>query len=85
LHVLAKGFDTGDILTQTKVPIEPGDTVYTLNKRTSSVGGGMLADFIEGVDLKNIRPTPQPPGNWRNYSYPSRAEVRMFRRKGGRF
>jgi folate-dependent phosphoribosylglycinamide formyltransferase PurN len=85
LHVLAKGFDTGDILDQVKLKIEPGEGVYDLNKRTSDAGGRMLQRFLERVDLSSIRSTPQPEGNWRTYSYPARTDVRAFKRKGCRF
>jgi folate-dependent phosphoribosylglycinamide formyltransferase PurN len=85
LHVLAKGFDTGDILIQVDVPVQEGDTVYELNKRTADAGGRMLVEFLEGLDPGNVRAIPQPEGDWRNYTYPTRAELRAFRRQGGRF
>jgi folate-dependent phosphoribosylglycinamide formyltransferase PurN len=85
LHVLAKGFDTGDILDQVKVPVRPGEGVYDLNKRTADAGGRLLRDFLSRTDLSNIQARPQPPGNWRTYSYPTRADVRAFRRNGLRF
>jgi methionyl-tRNA formyltransferase len=87
LHILARGFDTGDILAQVRVPVRPGDTVYDLNTRTSSAGGQMLLDVLEALhrDPSSVPPTPQPDGEWRSYSYPTRAEVRAFRSKGCRF
>jgi methionyl-tRNA formyltransferase len=85
LHVLAKGFDTGDILDQVKLTVAPGDGVYDLNKRTADAGGRALLSFLERVDLSAIRAMPQPAGNWRTYSFPSRADVRAFLRKGCRF
>jgi len=85
LHVLAKGFDTGDILDQVKLKVQPGESVYELNKRTADAGGRLLLSFLERGNLSEIRATPQPEGNWRTYSYPTRADVRAFRRKGGRF
>lgn len=85
LHVLAKGFDTGDIIDQVKVEIQPGDGVYDLNKRTSDAGGRMLLRVLEELDLSCIRATPQPHGNWRTYTYPARKDIRAFTRKGCRF
>jgi folate-dependent phosphoribosylglycinamide formyltransferase PurN len=85
LHVVDAGFDTGPILAQVRVPVAQGDTVYSLNRRTSEFGGRMLADFVESVKLEEIRPVPQEDGVWRNYTYPNRAEVALFRRKGLRF
>ena len=85
LHVLAKGFDTGDIIEQVKVAIQPGDGVYDLNKRTSEAGGRVLLRVLEELDLTTIRATPQPGGDWRTYTYPARKDVREFTRKGCRF
>jgi len=85
LHKIAKGFDTGDIVTQVEVPIEPGDTVHTLNQKTSDAGGRMMAQFLEETNLEQINATPQPPGDWRNYSYPSRSDIKAFCKKGLKF
>src|SRR5262249_12184672 len=35
LHLVAKGFDTGDILSQIEIPVTSDDSVYSLNRRTS--------------------------------------------------
>lgn len=85
LHKIAKGFDTGDIVKQVEVPIEPGDTVHTLNQKTSDAGGRMMAQFFEETNLEQINATPQPPGDWRNYSYPSRSDIKAFCKKGLKF
>ena len=85
LHKIAKGFDTGDIITQVEVQVEVGDTVHSLNLKTSEAGGRMMADFLEDTDLGQVVATPQPDGDWRNYSYPSRADIKAFCKKGLRF
>ncbi len=85
LHLVAKGFDTGDVLAQVEVPIEKRDTIYDLNKKTATAGGRLLASFLERYDPATTKPSPQPVGDWKNYTYPSRAEVRAFRKKGLRF
>jgi methionyl-tRNA formyltransferase len=85
LHILEKGFDTGPVLDQREVAIRAGDTVYELNKRTADVGGRMLLDFLERLDPTELQGTPQPDGDWPTYSYPTRAQIRAFRRKGCRF
>lgn len=85
LHKIARGFDTGDIITQTEIPVRHNDTVYSLNKRTSDEGGRMLAKFLEAVDLSNIATTPQSEGEWGYYTYPNRKQIIEFRKKGLRF
>jgi folate-dependent phosphoribosylglycinamide formyltransferase PurN len=85
LHVVAKGFDTGDLLAQVEVPVGKEDSVYSLNRKTSVSGGKLLASFLENYDPQSAKITPQPAGDWKNYTYPTRAEVKAFRRKGLHF
>lgn len=85
LHVVAKGFDTGDLLAQVEVPVTKADSVYSLNRRTSRAGGKLLASFLETFDPRSTRAIPQPEGSWKNYTYPTRSEIRIFRKKGLRF
>jgi folate-dependent phosphoribosylglycinamide formyltransferase PurN len=85
LHQIAKGFDTGDIVRQVQVPVLSDDSVYSLNQKTSDVGGRMMAEVLEDAELRTPLLTPQPSGNWPNYTYPSRADIRAFREKGLRF
>jgi len=82
LHQLAKEIDAGDIIRQVKVPVDRGETVYSLNRKTSDIGGRMLADLLDEGNLEVLTPTPQPPGDWPNHSYPAREDVRAFFRKG---
>ncbi len=85
LHKIAKGFDTGDIIIQTEVPTTGEDTVYSLNKKTSDAGGKMLAEYLDTVDLDNVKMTPQPDGDWGYYTYPNRDQIREFRGRGLKF
>jgi folate-dependent phosphoribosylglycinamide formyltransferase PurN len=85
LHVVSKGFDTGDLLAQVKVPVTKADSVYSLNRNTSQAGGKLLASFLENYDPGSTTATPQPDGPWKNYTYPTPAEVRSFRKQGLHF
>ena len=85
LHLLEEGFDTGDILMQVEIPVTENDGVYSLNQKTAEEGGKMIAKFFGSLDLMNIKAFPQPPGEWRNYSYPSRKDIQDFRKKKRRF
>jgi len=85
LHKIAKGIDAGDIVCQVAVEIERGDTVYTLNQRTSEAGGSMLAELLERATVSPIVARPQPGGEWPYYSYPRPGDVRRFLGAGLRF
>jgi folate-dependent phosphoribosylglycinamide formyltransferase PurN len=82
LHIVDDGFDTGDILTQVKVDIGLQDTVYSLNIRTAQMGGKMLAEYLDEHSDSQWAAVPQPTGDWRSYSYPSKGQIAQFRRKG---
>jgi methionyl-tRNA formyltransferase len=85
LHQIAKGFDTGNIVRQVQIPIASNDSVYSLNQKTSDIGGRMMAELLKENKPEELVPTPQPAGDWPNYSYPTREHIRAFRRKGLRF
>ena len=40
---------------------------------------------IREVDLETVKATPQPDGDWPNYTYPTPGEVSQFRRLGLKF
>jgi methionyl-tRNA formyltransferase len=85
LHIVTKGFDTGDILAQVDLPVTKADSVYSLNRKTSQHGGRLLVSFLENYDPGITKAIPQPEGAWKNYTYPTHAEVRAFRRQGFHF
>ena len=85
LHVVAKGIDCGDIISQVEVPIRKGDSVYKLNRKTSQAGGLLLAQTLREFESVGAQTHPQPPGSWKNYTYPTRKEVGTFLNKGLKF
>jgi len=82
LHLVAKGFDSGDILTQVEIPVTGADSVYSLNRNTSIAGGKLLLNFLENYQPGVTKAVPQPTGAWKEYTYPTPSEVRAFRTKG---
>src|SRR5438552_6653266 len=85
LHKVAKGFDTGDILCQIEIPISNGDSVESLNRKTSDLGGEMLAQYLEELDLSDIQVSRQSHGKCPNYSYPTRLDIKIFHKMGCNF
>ena len=51
--------DTGDILSQRKLQIDPVDTAETLSKKLSSLGAQMLPETIGGIIEGTVKPMPQ--------------------------
>jgi methionyl-tRNA formyltransferase len=57
------GLDTGDILLQKEVRIEPDDTSETLAPRLASTGADLLVETLRGLQSGTIQPRPQDNAN----------------------
>jgi methionyl-tRNA formyltransferase len=54
------GIDTGPILNQRSIPIQPVDTAETLSARLAEIGADLLSDTLPGYLRGEILPQPQP-------------------------
>ncbi len=57
--MLDKGMDTGDILLQTEIPIDDGETSQTLHDRLALLGAQLLSETVKGMKAGSIHPIPQ--------------------------
>ncbi len=83
LHWVDEKFDTGDILVQEVLPIQPGETMTSLQYKSAQLGADMLirgVDLIEAGDPPRI---PQDNSQATYYSWPRPADQRRFRQRGG--
>jgi methionyl-tRNA formyltransferase len=53
------GLDTGDILLQREMPIDPEDTAETLSPRLATIGADLLVETLQGLQDGAIHPQPQ--------------------------
>jgi methionyl-tRNA formyltransferase len=53
------GLDTGDILLQQQLPINPDDTAETLSPRLADMGADLLVETLRKLEAGSIRPRPQ--------------------------
>ena len=58
--MLDKGMDTGPILLQKKVTIEPGETAEELAPRLASFGADLILETLDRLEAGTIEPRPQP-------------------------
>jgi methionyl-tRNA formyltransferase len=56
---LDAGLDTGDILLQQEMPIQPDDTAETLAPRLATTGAGLVVETLRGLQAGTIRRQPQ--------------------------
>jgi methionyl-tRNA formyltransferase len=53
------GLDTGDILMQKEIPINPADTSETLAPTLAAIGADLLVDTLHGLQAGTIKARPQ--------------------------
>jgi methionyl-tRNA formyltransferase len=54
-----QGLDTGDILLQREMPIEPHQTAEQLFPLLAQSGAGLMIETLEGLEARTIQPFPQ--------------------------
>lgn len=53
------GLDTGDILLQAEMRIDPEDTSETLSLKLAAIGADLMIETLRGLQADSIRPRPQ--------------------------
>jgi methionyl-tRNA formyltransferase len=53
------GLDTGDILLQEEMPIEPQDTALTLSPRLAQVGAALMVRTLQELETGTVQARPQ--------------------------
>jgi methionyl-tRNA formyltransferase len=56
---LNEGLDTGDVLLQKEMAVQPDDTAVTFAPRLAELGADLLVETLHGLEAKNITPIPQ--------------------------
>ena len=59
IMLMDKGMDTGPVLAQVRLPIEPDDTTATLSARLADLGAQALVETLPGWLAGDIAPVPQ--------------------------
>jgi methionyl-tRNA formyltransferase len=53
------GLDTGDILQQRELPIQPEDMAETLAPKLAAMGAGLMVETLQGLESGQVGPVPQ--------------------------
>lgn len=67
VHLVDAGIDTGDILLQEEIPVEPGDTFERLRTKHQEVATRLLVDAAIGLRDGTARRIPQRAEDGRQY------------------
>jgi methionyl-tRNA formyltransferase len=85
VHRMDDGVDTGGILLQEVVPIEPGETHHSLLEKTKRLGAELLVDALDRLETGSLTPHPSDEKEASYFSFPTTDDVRRFRKAGVRF
>lgn len=83
IHRINGGIDTGDIITQHFVPIEPDETLNSLIMKTKKEGARLMIKVIEDFRQGKVQ-YKKMDGKGSYYSFPTRGDVITFRKMGKR-
>jgi methionyl-tRNA formyltransferase len=85
IHWVDEKFDTGQILLQEKIRVEPRDTIISLSYKSSVVGAEMLVKAVELIAAGQSPRLPQDNSQASYHSWPQPADQRRFRENGGHY
>ena len=84
IHTMDADIDRGIILLQREFDIDRSESLDQLIKRTKRLAASHLLDALEMVERDEVRPVPPPDVEESYYTFPTRDDVRRFRRAGNR-
>jgi folate-dependent phosphoribosylglycinamide formyltransferase PurN len=85
LHFMDAGLDSGEILLRREIPVSrEGTSLHSLIREAKSVGAGMVVEGLLIISRGGFSTIPNPPDAGSRNGFPSRRDVAVFRRKGGR-
>ncbi len=85
LHWVDETFDTGPILLQEVIPVQPNETITSLAYRSAVVGARLLERGFALIEAGNPPRIPQNEHGASYHSWPGREDQRRFRERGGRY
>jgi methionyl-tRNA formyltransferase len=84
VHYMASGIDNGNILGQTRIPIEPGMSMFDLIQKTKAAGGDLILTTIQNIQSGNAKATANDLSARTYFSWPTVDQMKEFRKRGGR-
>lgn len=81
VHKIEKGIDTGDIITQQFLPIDPETTLDSLIRRTKKENARIIMDVIEAFRTNKVE-YKKMEGEGSYFTFPTSRDVKEFKRRG---
>ena len=74
--------DNGEILKQKRIDISQNETIFTLLKKTKSLGGDIMVEAIEELFNDEIKPIQNLAADDNYYTWPTLKQLYLFRKNG---
>lgn len=71
VHYMDEGIDTGDIMRQIELPLDPAESAWQLEQRLAYAGAGLLLEAIGQIEAGTVRRIPQRREEGSYYSFPN--------------
>ena len=84
VHFIDDGWDTGDVLNTDSIPISPGDTPDTLNRKLEDLGARVLRQSVGEIGQGRVKRTKQPPHRFESRTPPTRTQRQRVDQQLGR-
>lgn len=84
IHRINASLDDGAILAQSETPIESGESLDALIRRTKRLGAHLMGQTIEALRDGTAKELSNPREQASYFTFPTPADVREFRRRGYR-
>jgi methionyl-tRNA formyltransferase len=85
VHEMDEGIDSGAIITQERLPVDPADSLHDLYIKTTQRGVGVLLKAIEMLAAGDPARLVNDPAQATYFTFPTPDEAYRFRRIGKRF
>jgi methionyl-tRNA formyltransferase len=84
IHKINHQIDEGEIILQKQIPINPGESLDTLIRRTKRLGAQCMVEAIDMLKKNKVHYKENKPGEGSYFSFPTRRDVQRFRAMGNR-
>jgi methionyl-tRNA formyltransferase len=85
VHFVDEKIDNGPILVQRRYRLNPGDTLEEVMARSKDLAAEAVIEAVRMIETGSYETMPNPEGEGRSFSLPTKEDARRFRERGHRF
>jgi folate-dependent phosphoribosylglycinamide formyltransferase PurN len=85
IHLMDKDIDSGPIVKQGLIDVDPADTLHLLYRKATKLGGRLMTEVITDIEKNGLKFIENKTGGSSYCPWPSLKDVAEFRKRGKRF